>query len=162
MKKLREFNEQEIKKFFSRVVKGSVEDDCWRWIGATSHGYAIFKVKFERYRASRVSYFITHGVDPEELFICHKCDNPICTNPNHLFLGDQFVNMNDASIKNRLCVGKDNIMSRLKEEDIPKIKEIYAKGGISQLKLAKQFSVTQATIFRVVRNKCWKHLNNGK
>lgn len=157
---IREFSESEIIKFRNKIIKGDDVNDCWGWLGAKGvNNYSIFKIKYERYRASRVSYFLEYGIDPENLDVCHTCDNPICINPKHLFLGTRLDNMKDASLKNRMCKGGDNIKSKLKESDIPKIKEIYSKGGISQLKLSKQFSVSQAIIARVISSKLWKHVN---
>lgn len=156
---MKKFSEEEKMKFYSKIIKEEGGDKCWGWSGAaTIGGYGVFKNKFERYRASRVSYYLSTGVDPELFDVCHSCDNPICVNPNHLFLGTRADNMRDASQKNRLCVGNRNIKSKLAATDIPKIIEAYLTGNTSQAALGKKYFVSQATIGRTVRRELWRHI----
>lgn len=78
---------------------------CWLWTGAeTGTGYGAFWAHGER-RAHRVSYRLYKGPIPNGMVVCHRCDTPLCVNPEHLFLGTQRDNMLDASRKGRLpCV----------------------------------------------------------
>lgn len=88
-------------KFFEQVeIKGP--NDCWEGFGTkNAQGYMIFRVNGSNCLAHRLSYFIHHGTLPENLLVCHKCDNPPCVNPNHLFLGTRGDNARDCSSKGR-------------------------------------------------------------
>lgn len=94
-------------RFWERVDKRG-PDDCWPWTGQrNSGGYGVFKVPTDDGRvilttASRAVWLVVHGsLPPKHLFACHRCDTPSCVNPAHLFLGDQFANMQDAVAKGR-------------------------------------------------------------
>jgi hypothetical protein len=84
--------------FWSHVRRGPAES-CWEWQGRIyGDGYG----RFLGYLAThRLAYYFTTGVDPEELLVCHHCDNPPCCNPDHLFLGTHADNMRDMVQKGR-------------------------------------------------------------
>jgi hypothetical protein len=80
-------------RFWSKVVK---TDSCWLWNGAKSaKGYGVFEVYGHTERAHRVSYRMAHGPVKSNMLICHKCNNPGCVNPNHLYMGTNGDNMRD-------------------------------------------------------------------
>lgn len=90
-------------RFWSKVKK---TETCWLWIAATNiGGYGFFSVGGRRsgrmVAAHRISYELTYGTFNEELFVLHKCDNPPCVRPEHLFLGDNYDNVLDAIKKGR-------------------------------------------------------------
>jgi hypothetical protein len=93
--------------FWSRVDVRS-DDECWEWQGAiTAVGYAKLPFAWEGRIASRYSYYL--NIDENfnrNLFVCHRCDNPICVNPKHLFLGTQKDNMQDMQAKGRSAQAK--------------------------------------------------------
>lgn len=85
--------------FWSRVVK---TEKCWLWVGGCSeNGYGAFYWQGKQTGAHRVSYELTHGSIASELLVLHKCDNPPCVNPDHLFLGTHQDNMTDKVLKGR-------------------------------------------------------------
>jgi DNA-binding CsgD family transcriptional regulator len=91
---------------FWTYVKKSDKDSCWNWIGATNGaGYGQFHTDFGKMVAHRISYIMEHGNIPVGMHACHKCDNPLCVNPNHLFIGTAKDKSNDAKSKNRLALG---------------------------------------------------------
>lgn len=94
--------DQEYKKrFFDKVVKIPF-DDCWYWTGQiNTSGYAYFKMRQKYYVASRISYAIHNGDMPQNRLALHKCDNPICVNPDHIFLGTDLDNNRDMANKGR-------------------------------------------------------------
>ena len=90
-----------IRKFQTGFVP-EPDTGCWVWTHSTNHGYGQIFHRRKGYRATRVAWKIFHGVDPRPLFVLHRCDNPPCVNPDHLFIGTQRDNMADALAKGRI------------------------------------------------------------
>ena len=91
--------------FWSRIDRGN-EDGCWTFKGWTSRDYPTFPVlvngERRATRASRVVLAMVHGRMPSDKVACHRCDNPPCVRPTHLFIGSHSDNMADAVKKGRL------------------------------------------------------------
>lgn len=128
--------------FWSRVDVGE-DSSCWNWLGAKAdRGYGFYApMPGVLLRAHRVAYALNNGGIDDELFVCHKCDNPSCCNPNHLFLGTPKDNMGDMISKGRKVVqrGEQNHYSKLKAQQVVQIfvdprtnKEIAEDYGISR------------------------------
>lgn len=138
----------------------AVEGGCWEWFGAhVPKGYGIIKIPGSRRHvyAHRLSYMISNGEIPEDRHVCHKCDNPKCVNPEHLFLGDNWLNHQDMKQKGRHLYGERNGNAVLTEETVRRIKEHIGLGW-SQLKIARIFGVSQITVSRIKRGLRWKHI----
>lgn len=137
---------------------------CWLWIGSTNNKYG----KINKRLAHRVSYETFVGPLIKDLFVCHKCDTPLCINPHHLFLGTRSENQKDCGRKGRFKTQKDksfghkmmvhalhksrNYQTHLKViKEKTKIFELLAT-GLSQRKVAKIVGVNQMLISRLVRN----------
>ena len=94
-----------------RFVKKVKKEDCWVWLGyKLPAGYGQFYVKGKTVLAHRWAYFEKNGCFDYSLFVCHKCDNPSCVNPSHLFLCTNSDNMKDCGKKGRLAcqIGKSH------------------------------------------------------
>lgn len=106
----------------------------------------------------RVSYELAHGPIPEGLGVLHRCDNPACVRPEHLFLGDQEANMGDCSSKGRTTIGERSASAKLTEADVLTIRACYAAGGVSQGALAREYGLCQATVSELLRRLTWRHV----
>lgn len=150
-------------RFWSKINKTS-SDSCWEWMAyKTNSGYGQFGIKYKIYLAHRVSWAIKHCIDPLSKFVCHRCDNPSCVNPKHLFLGTQSDNMADMIKKGRSdhtknLRGQDCPTSKLTNSDVSEIWRLHLKEGLGERKLGAKFSVTPANIHAILSGKTWKHL----
>lgn len=144
-----------VARFWSGVKIGAA-DDCWPWTRTrTPQGYGAFKHQGQGYRSHRFAWILTYGAIPEDLQVCHHCDNPPCCNPKHLFLGTQVDNMADMERKGRAVrhPGSINGSSKLTE---PQVAEILEAAG-SQQSIADRYGVSQGLISQIKRGVAWKH-----
>lgn len=159
---------QPIKDRFYSKIDTDDPSKCWNWQDSLDKdGYGFFFTGTRKnpvtHRAHRFSYQFHYGVEPGDKLVCHKCDNPSCVNPTHLFLGTYSDNNNDTSDKGRHRsnprIGVDAKQSNLDENDVRRIRQLYAKGGISQTELAEAYGVSQVAISCIVRRKTWTHID---
>ena len=152
-----------LPRFLSRIEKAG-PDDCWNWSGAKSiDGYGIVywssKPKVTM-GAHRMMWQIEHGpiTDPE-LCVCHHCDNRLCCNPKHLFLGTRRDNNLDKERKGRGAsnVGVKNPRAKLNDDAVREIRRRLADGE-TQESIAARFGVIQAQIWRIKERITWGHV----
>lgn len=157
--------EQSVEDFWANVDSTNLSDPlkCWEWIGSRDvlgYGHPSFQGK--QIGAHRASYLVHHGAIPNGLFVCHRCDNPSCVNPNHLFLGTQRENMIDCRDKKRLRGFVENPVrgEATKHNKLTEIqvREILTSAELGQT-LARRFGVADATISRVRNRVNWKHVS---
>lgn len=143
-------------KFWSKVNK---TDGCWIYTGyIATNGYGKTKEKGVTVSAHRLSWELTNGPIPDGLFVCHKCDNPPCVNPYHLFLGTPKENTQDMREKKRHPHGEKTTKSKLTDKGVLDIRQRYAQGNITLLELAKEYGLTRSTIGYAVKGATWKHV----
>ena len=146
-------------RFWSKVDKKS-KDECWEWTAGTDKRYGAFWITSEgrMCKAHRVSYEIKHGPIPKGMKVCHHCDNTLCVNTKHLFLGTQEDNIMDAKNKGRLrngiSVGSMHGCSKLTEEQV----NIILKDTRTHIKIAKDYNVERSTVSLIKQGKTWKHV----
>jgi hypothetical protein len=158
--------------FWSRVQR-STDNSCWEWTGAkTSSGYGNLSWHGLHVQAHRVAYYLAIGgirLETEfrrgdrartyRRFVLHKCDNRLCCNPNHLFLGSMRTNLLDAYRKGRKQQPRSgHANAKLTPEQVRLIRTAYDAGLQTQVQLAAQYGVSQRAISLVVRRETYKDI----
>jgi DNA-binding transcriptional regulator YiaG len=140
-----------LERFWQNVDVKS-DSECWEWNATkTAAGYGVLYWNNENTYAHRLSIEISGRTIPDGFHACHKCDNPSCVNPKHLFAGTAADNMKDKMSKNRQVYGEKHYNSKLSNHDIINIRKLL-KQGVSQSDLALQFNVGQDHISRIENN----------
>ena len=149
-----------VQKIRSRVNVNE-ETGCWEWQGArSSRGYGGIWIDKRCYITSRVMYASCVGPIPNGLWVLHRCDNPPCCNPDHLFLGDSQDNVNDRVRKGRGSKGRRVPTAKLRDEDIPAIiARLAAKEP--QYRIARDYGISYIQIGEIKRGRSWKHVSGG-
>lgn len=135
-------------------------DSCWEWAGSKKkQGYGVLSSRGTTLYAHRVSYEIHIGPIPDGMFVCHRCDNPSCVNPTHLFVGTLQDNHRDMMTKGRhnAAHGENASWSKLTDADVKAIRELHA-GGTGYRTIAKKYGVGDSTIRDIVKRRNWSHI----
>lgn len=148
--------EERIAAFWAKVDKSGGADACWLWTAYRCRKtYGRFNWNGYQQNDHRVAYQILFGDIPEGLIVCHRCDNPPCVNPAHLFLGTPLENMLDKIAKDRcnLPSGLQHWKGKLSDAQIAEIRRRAASGKVKQRNLAKEFGVSPQRINDIVRGR---------
>ena len=149
----------------------NLETGCWEWQRyCYPNGYGGCSIHGKSLGAHRVSFFVFNGEIPDGLCVCHTCDVRNCVNPNHLFLGTQYENLQDAKNKNwRLgrkpgnpssfdyLRGEKQHNAKLIADDVFMIRKMAELGYAHQF-ISEQFNVGRAQISRIIRRERWTHI----
>lgn len=147
-----------LDRFLKYVKTKDLKNDCWEWTGNVGHfGYGRMGYRMKTYLAPRLSVFLFHRKDPGKLFVCHKCDNPKCVNPNHLFLGTQKQNMEDCHAKGRTAGGERNGMAKLNEQQAREIKKLL-KTGMTHKEIGLRYGVSRSNVGAIANGKRWGNI----
>lgn len=163
MKENWSYTEQDTKRFWNNVNKEGpihpIHGQCWVWKKSIINGYGKFNIGSKTTKAHRFSWKVSNG-SFNNLWVLHKCDNRLCVNPNHLFLGDHEDNIKDMVKKERQEKGKEHHNSKLTEDDILEIRKIYVKGSrtLGTIALGNKFGVDSSVISRIINKKRWNHI----
>jgi hypothetical protein len=135
------------------------ETGCIEWIARrVPWGYGLVCVKGKDTRAHRYSWERTYGPIPDGLHVLHRCDNPPCVNPEHLFIGTNQDNVADKVAKGRCPKGSKSSLSKITEEIALKI----FNSTESQEKLGKRYGLAQGPVWLIKHGKTWRHIHNGE
>ena len=141
-------------------MKFTIDDNgCWNFTGSINQGgYGRIKLKKQEYLAHRLMAHLTiRPLSSDTQVVAHKCDNPRCINPEHLFITSNTGNMADRDAKGRMSRGDIHPNAKLTTANILEIRSLY-ESGISQSKIAKMFNINQVSVYNIVHKKTWKHV----
>ena len=148
-----------VRNFWGRVSVGS-ESECWPWSGCcVPSGYGHLRISGKDKAAHRVAWELACFPIPSGLEVCHKCDNPRCCNPGHLFLGTHAENQSDMSRKGRArgARGECSPRAKLTAGGVVDIRRRFADGE-SQAGIARSLGLHPSSVFGIVRGTRWAHL----
>lgn len=152
-------------RFWQKASIGN-PDECWNWNGWINNRYGYYVIRVYRpedygknynFEAHRVAYFLTNGTLPDDMLVCHHCDNRKCVNPKHLFLGTSQDNSSDMVSKGRQIVGAEIKGAKLSPAQVYEIRRLL-KEGVTKYRIAKMFKVTHGNIAYIEIGLTWKHL----
>ena len=127
---------------------------CWLWLASVGRGgYGKFGDAKKVQRAHRVSFELYVGAIPHALHVLHRCDQPACVNPAHLFLGTHADNMADAATKGRWA-GERHHLARLSQADAQRIRDLIAS-GFTQEEVGRRVGVCRSRVGAIARGECW-------
>jgi len=130
---------------------------CWIYVAnkkRTQSGHVAAMFRGVQTFAHRAVWALTHGDIPEGLCVLHRCDNPRCVNPDHLFLGTPADNARDMVEKGRSLSGERNPKAKLTAFQVNEIRQLK-KGGAGTTELARRFGVDRTTIQQIMRGATW-------
>lgn len=129
--------------------------DCWEWQrGRVAQGYGRLSIGKGEVRAHRYAYEMAFGEIPDGMMVCHRCDNPPCCNPNHLFLGTAGDNVADMVAKRRHMYGEGHHKAKLSDDQVRAIRTDQRR----QVEIADDYGVTQGLVGMIKRREVWTHL----
>jgi hypothetical protein len=126
---------------------------CFLWLAAINpQGYGKIGFGGKHMRAHRAAWLTSKGPIPDGLDVCHRCDNPICVNPDHLFLGTHDANMADRQAKARAAVGVRHGSARI----TPEIAQAIYDHTAPQREIAALFGVSKGLVSKIKTGKLWR------
>jgi DNA-binding CsgD family transcriptional regulator len=180
-------------RFWSRIEKQA--NGCWIWTGARGgyrRHYGVFNPtgRYPQVYTHRFAYELAHGPIPSGMYVCHNCptgDNPLCCNPDHLFLGTPTDNVQDALRKNQVPRGinsgsfqhrtpvvqsltqssfadssrprgERNGNARLTAVQVREIRKIAASGTMTYTEIAQMFRIARSTVHQIISGRSWRHI----
>jgi hypothetical protein len=148
-------------RFWSKVNIGS-ENDCWNWNAGTVGGYGSFSYKGKTRTSNRMAWIFTNGEIKGNLHVLHTCNNKMCCNPNHLYLGTMSDNMRDAvrdGVSGVFALmgefGGNIVTSKLSPEDVREIKQLL-KNGETCASIGWKYNVSSSNISAIKTGRTWK------
>ncbi len=150
--------------YFWNNIKKDTITGCWNWKGNMFNtGYGQFKNKRmangRPIGASRAAWLLFRKADLKRFeFVCHRCDNPRCCNPDHLFVGTQKQNMEDCVEKVRINRGEDRPQAKLTEDDVRQMRKARQMGCPWRV-IAADFHVTLNCAISAITGKTWSHVD---
>jgi hypothetical protein len=170
-------SEKDVRRFWAKVDKRG-PDECWPWTaGVTRDGYGRFgltlrdrvntdaepRARYSTFQTNRIAYFLEHGIDPGDNGTLHRCDNPPCVNPSHLFDGTQSENSQDRVRKERQARGERDGNSKLTQDAVLAVLRLRASGMTykrvaAEIKQTFNIEISLCTAFNICAGDTWMHV----
>lgn len=154
--------ERFLKKFeIENVERRCGLGPCWLWNASCStSGHGNFSYSNKTIGSHRFSYILYTGPIPEGMQVLHKCDNPACVNPKHLFLGTQLDNVKDMINKGRINdrTGEKHNMAKATENEVLEIRRLYVPRKVTMTELGKKFSLSKTNICDIINRRIWTNI----
>jgi hypothetical protein len=146
-------------RFWSRVDKNTA-NGCWHFTGCLDKwGYGDLRYYGKHIQAHRLAWFLLRG-DPGKMDVLHKCNNPTCCNPDHLYLGTDKDNSDDRRRAGTITAGERNHHAKITDDDVLEIRRTYKREGrrSNTSELANRYGLRRNTIHAIIGRRTWKHL----
>lgn len=151
-------------RFWTKVDTSGGDDACWPWTAKsrTAFGYGVVSVNRRARGAHICAWNLSHGEIPKGQCVLHRCDNPICVNPQHLFLGTKKDNTRDMMAKGRMVApptfyGEMHPHAKYTDADVRAAREMH-KAGFSIISIARKMGMSASGTRRMVRGLSWGHV----
>ncbi len=130
---------------------------CWIWTGAKDpKGYGKFCSRRKNFFAHRFAWISEVG--PTDLLVCHRCDNPACVRPSHLFVGTQADNLRDMFAKGRAIVGENHHGAKLTSAKVRELRRLRDE-GMEYAELGERFGVSMQSAWDAAVGRTWGHVS---
>lgn len=141
---------------FHHYVQPEPNSGCWLWAGChDKDGYGFIRVDGKNLKTHRFSFELHNRKLERGEYVCHKCDNPACVNPDHLFAGDNSANQIDCAQK-----GRRGVRQKLTPQDVRKVKQL-SENGLGPTQIARMFGVSDSLICNIKSGIKWAHVDNA-
>lgn len=149
-----EYTSKDVARFWAKVDCTAGLFECWLWTACTANGYGAIYWHGHQRGAHCISYELAHGPIPDSLLVCHTCDNKLCCNPSHLFLGTNLDNAQDKERKGRgnQVYGENSGSCKLSDVQVIEIRRLHAAGNVTLAELGRMFNVSYVHIGKIVRH----------
>lgn len=146
---------EEVVRFRARLKDAPSDSGCREWQGCSlPKGYGKVRVRGRDFLAHRMAFFIATGTDPGNLCVLHRCDNPRCCNPEHLFLGTVAENNADMKRKGRQARGERLPQCKFTDSTVAQLRTLEPRLGIPRSRLARYFGISPSHASALL---LWRH-----
>jgi hypothetical protein len=149
-----------LERFESKFVRGN---GCWEWNGCASpvgYGFFYYGDGLGMVNAHRAAWMLYRGSIPDGSQVLHRCDNPSCVNPDHLFLGTHQENMDDKGAKGRQAEGEGHGLAKMNNRAVMEIRAAF-DAGISPKAIGDFYGLNRTNVYTIAKRKTWDHVTDS-
>lgn len=149
-----------VERLQPRLAMPDGPDGCHLWTGALRNGYGKISWNGRTLSTHRLTWELVFGPIPDGMNVLHRCDNPACCNPRHLFLGNHADNMRDREAKDRhnAPIGSRHGRATLTDDQVREIRRLWSH-GVPQTEIAKRLGTNPQRVYSIVHRRTWRHID---